>query len=92
MKIIKSEVSFKSDVALVVVGQDTNSPSNATPRDLQGEVELFQVVSTAAQLLSLVWDGGSCSLFQGKQALQFLPWSVDFLQAVKNSEESNAVK
>lgn len=30
MKIIKSEVSFKSDVAVVVMGQDTNSSSNAT--------------------------------------------------------------
>lgn len=86
MKIIKSEVSFKSDVALVVVGQDTNSPSNAAPRDLQGEVQLFQVVLTAGQFLSLVLGGGSCSLFQCKQALQFLPWSVDFLQAVNNSE------
>lgn len=61
MKIIKSEVSFKSDVALVVVGQDTNSPSNAAPRDLQGEVQLFQVVLTAGQFLSLVLGGGSCS-------------------------------
>lgn len=37
MKIVKSEVSFKSDVALLVVGQDANSSSNATPRDLQGD-------------------------------------------------------
>lgn len=44
MKIKKSEVSFKSDVALVIEGQDTNSPSNAAPRDFQGGVQLFQVV------------------------------------------------
>lgn len=54
MKFMKSEVSFKSDVALVVVGQDANSPSNAAPRDLQGDLQLFQVVLTAGQLLSLV--------------------------------------
>lgn len=58
MKIMKSEVSFKSDVALVVVGQDTNSPSKAAPRDLQGGVQLFQVVLAAGQLLSLVLGGG----------------------------------
>lgn len=61
MKIMKSEVSFKSDLALVVVGQDANSSSNATPRDLQGEVQLFQVVLTAGQQLSLVQGRGFCS-------------------------------
>lgn len=52
MKIVKSEVSFKSDVALLVVGQDANSPSSATPKDLQGDMQLFQVVLTAGQHLS----------------------------------------
>lgn len=58
MKIMKSEVSFKSDVALVVVGQDANAPSNAAPRDLQGDLQLFQVVLIAGQLLFLVQGGG----------------------------------
>lgn len=50
---------------------------------------MFQVVLTAGQLLSLVLGGGPVP---GQTGLPVFTFSVDFLQAVNNSEESNAVK
>lgn len=83
MKIMKSEVSFKSDVALVVVGQDANSEG------FTGRLTVVPRCFNCRAALILCPGWGSCSK---ANSLQFLPWSVDFLQAVSNSEESNAVK